>query len=260
MSDRIEFNDGLAYEQYMGVWSRAVGDIFLDWLSPPASIDWLDVGCGNGAFTELIVERCMPRSIAGIDPSDAQLDHARSRAALADARLLNCDAMALPFPDDSFDAAVMPLVIFFVPEPEVGVAEMARVVRPGGIVAAYAWDMPGRGFPYVAMIDELEVLGIEVPRPPSPHASRIEELERLWRSVGLTQVETRSITVQRTFADFEDCWTTVLDGSSFGALLAALPEADRRHIRHRLLMRFDTDAADPLTLTALANAVRGRTT
>src|SRR6185369_2343703 len=99
-----------------------------------------DVGCGSGAFTETIVERCAPSAVQGIDPSEAQLEFARTRPIEHVAQFRQGDAMAQPFPDGTFDVAVMALVIFFVPEPAKGVAEMRRVVAPGGMVAAYAWD------------------------------------------------------------------------------------------------------------------------
>jgi ubiquinone/menaquinone biosynthesis C-methylase UbiE len=76
---QIRFNDGAAYERMMGVWSRLAGEIFLDWLAPRPGLRWIDVGCGNGAFTELIVERCAPAEVQGIDPSDGQLAYARAR-------------------------------------------------------------------------------------------------------------------------------------------------------------------------------------
>src|SRR5207302_4560772 len=116
-----------------------------------SGLRWLDVGCGNGAFTETIVERCAPLSVDGVDPSAEQLAYARTRPASLIAQFKQGDAMALPFPDNVFDAIVMPLVIFFVPDPAKGVAEMARVVVPGGLVTAYSWDMFGGGFPYDAL-------------------------------------------------------------------------------------------------------------
>src|SRR4051812_24453230 len=77
----IRFEDGAAYERMMGTWSRLAGSVFLDWLAPHPGLRWLDVGCGNGAFTELIAQRCAPAAVDGIDPSDAQLAFARGRPA-----------------------------------------------------------------------------------------------------------------------------------------------------------------------------------
>jgi ubiquinone/menaquinone biosynthesis C-methylase UbiE len=135
---QIRFDDGAAYERMMGAWSRIAGGTFLDWIAPRPGLRWVDVGCGNGAFTELVVERCAPAEVHGIDPSEGQLKYARARPATRMAEFRQGDAMALPFPDNSFDLAVMALVIFFVPDPAKGVAEMVRVVSPGGTVAAHA--------------------------------------------------------------------------------------------------------------------------
>ena len=110
----IRFEDGAAYERMMGAWSRLAGDVFLDWLAPRKNLGWIDVGCGNGAFTELIVAKTAPREVQGIDPSDGQLNYARTRRGAEMAQFHKGDAMALPFPAASFDAAIMALVIFFV--------------------------------------------------------------------------------------------------------------------------------------------------
>jgi ubiquinone/menaquinone biosynthesis C-methylase UbiE len=114
---QIRFDDGAAYEQMMGIWSRLAGEIFLDWLALPAGLRWVDVGCGNGAFTELIVGRCSPVEVQGIDPSEGQLAFARTRPSSRVAKFHQGDAMALPFADGGFDAAVMALVLVFVPDP-----------------------------------------------------------------------------------------------------------------------------------------------
>src|SRR5438105_3557722 len=108
----VRFTDGAAYERYMGKWSQLAGQTFLEWLAPSKGLRWLDVGCGNGAFTEMLVNRCAPAQVHGLDPSKEQLAYARTRPASRVAQFHLGDAMALPFPDDTFDAAVMPLVIF----------------------------------------------------------------------------------------------------------------------------------------------------
>jgi SAM-dependent methyltransferase len=257
-TDHIRFNDGAAYERYMGKWSQLAGDTFLDWLAPQPGLRWLDVGCGNGAFTQLLVERCAPVSVQGIDPSEAQLAYARTRPVSRVAQFRQGDAMALPFPDDSFDAAVMPLVIFFVPDPARGVAEMTRVVRPGGIVTAYAWDMVGGGLPYEALLVEMRGLGVAVPVPPSPDASRMDAMRGLWTGAVLDAVETRQITVQRTFADFADYWTTILGGASVGPVLASMASEDLAVLKARMRARLPADATGRITCSAAANAVKGR--
>ena len=258
MSDQIRFDDGAAYERYMGVWSRYAGAAFLDWLAPKPGLRWIDVGCGNGAFTEMIVERCAPSAIQGIDPSEAQLVYARTQPAGRIAQYRQGDAMALPFADDSFDAAIMALVIFFVPEPAAGVAEMARVVCPGGSVSAYAWDMVGGGFPYDAMHVEMRAMGMTIPMPPSPSASRLEAMLELWTGAGLEAVETRPITVQRTFASFDDYWATILGGPSLAPKLATMSAADLAQLRDRMRARLPADATGRITYSARAHAVKGR--
>ena len=255
---QIRFDDGAAYERYMGKWSQLAGETFLDWLAPTSGLRWLDVGCGNGAFTEMLIERCEPVSVHGIDPSEGQLAYARTRPLSRVAQFRQGDAMALPFPDDMFDAVVMPLVIFFVPDPARGVAEMARVVCPGGTVTAYAWDMEGGGFPYEMLHEEMCGMGVEVPVPPSPDASRIDAMRDLWAGAGLESVETREITVERTFIDFEDYWKTILGGPSVGPQLAAMASPDLALLKTRMRARLPADATGRIIYNARANAVKGR--
>ena len=234
---QIRFEDGAAYERMMGVWSRIAGGIFLDWLAPRAGLRWVDIGCGSGAFSELLVERCAPAEVQGIDPSEAQLAFARTRPAARLAQFRQGDAMALPFPADSFDAAVMALVIFFVPEPAKGVAEMVRVVAPGGTIAAYAWDMLGAGYPGEAIRAELRAL---------------------WTGAGLDAIETREIAVQRSFADFDEFWAITSSGAAICSLVAAMPTADVERLKARVREGLPPDAAGHITYTARANAIKGR--
>ena len=257
-STPVRFEDGAGYERYMGVWSRFAGETFLDWLAPRPGLKWLDVGCGNGAFTSMLAGRCAPASLDGVDPAPGQLSFARARSDVGAAEFREGDAMALPYPDATFDAAVMPLVIFFVPEPARGVAEMTRVVRPGGIVAAYAWDIPGGGFPYEALREELGALNMAVPREPHPEASSLDNLKSLWIGAGLEAVETRAIPVQRTFADFEEYWAILKGGPSMGPSLAAMTPEAGDLLKSRLRTRLPVDAAGRITYGAMANAVAGR--
>jgi SAM-dependent methyltransferase len=254
----IRFDDGAAYEHAMGVWSRLAGEVFLDWLSPRAGQRWIDVGCGNGAFTELLVQRCAPSEIHGIDPSEAQLTFARTRPALSGATLQQGDAMALPYEAGRFDAATMALVIFFVPDPKQGVAEMKRVVARGGTIAAYAWDMRGGGFPFEPIWDEVGKAGRTPPLPPNVDISRMDALRGLWADAGLTSVETHAITVQRTYADFDEFWNTTTRSGALRAAFNDWPAGEVEKLKARVHARLPADGQGRITCPARANAVRGR--
>lgn len=253
----IRFLDGEAYERGMGVWSQMVGHIFLDWLAPKAGSRWVDIGCGNGAFTELLIARCAPAEVQAIDPSDGQLAFARTRKGVQAATFHQGDAMALPFVDDQFDAAVMALVLFFVPDPVKGVAEMVRVVRPGGLVCAYVWDIPGGGFPIEPIRAELARMGAPSAGPPRADISEIGALHTLWTDAGLEAVESRPISVQRVFVDFEDFWTTNLMVGGLGTRIAGMPPADIDRLKQGVQQRLPTDAEGAIIYHAWANAVRG---
>jgi ubiquinone/menaquinone biosynthesis C-methylase UbiE len=254
----IRFDDGAAYERMMGIWSRLVGDIFLDWLAPPPAWRWLDVGCGNGAFTQLLFERCAPAELQGIDPSEGQLAFARTRPVSRLAQFHLGDAMALPFAADKFDAAVMALVLVFVPEPTRGISEMVRVVRPGGTVATYMWDMLGGGFPLDAILVEMGTMGLAPPRPPRMEASRMQSLRDLWTSAGLEDVETREIVVHRTFVDFDEFWSINLNAPSIKPTVASMERADIETLKRRARARLSEDSNGRITHSARAHAIKGR--
>lgn len=257
MDSQIRFDDGAAYEAFMGRWSLLVGEPFLDWLAPSSGLRWIDVGCGNGAFTELLVERCGPSHVQGIDPSDAQLAFARTRLQGRPVSFDEGDAMALPYADGVFDAAVMALVIFFVPDPARGVAEMARVVRPGGSVSAYAWDILGGGFPFAALQAEMAALGTPPLWPPSVEASRLDAMTALWKGAGLVEVETRELVVERTYADFDAFWTIARSGPRLAPKVAGMSTVDVERLKARLRERLPADGDGSITYTASANAIKG---
>lgn len=250
-------DDGAAYERFMGIWSRLAGEAFLDWLTPPPGWRWIDIGCGTGAFTHVLVERCSPIDVTGIDPSAASLAFARARNIAPRAGFQQADALALPFPDNQFDAAVMALTISFVQNPARAVAEMARVVRPGGLVSAYMWDMAGGGFPAELVLAGMRAIGIPIAVPRGVEASRTETLRTLWRDAGLKAVRTAGLTPQREFTGFDDFWDTNILGASIRSGLATMSAADVALLKTRLRTRISGDDPGPVTSSARANAVMG---
>jgi hypothetical protein len=148
-------------------------------------------------------------------------------------------------------------VIFFVPEPAAGVAEMARVVRRGGLIASYAWDMEGGGFPLEPLLAEMRAMGVPPIRPPSFDASRMENLRTLWTDAGLDGIETRGITVQRTYSDFDDFWAIAQLGSSSRARIATMAPDEVERLKTNVRTRLAADHGRPITTSARANAIKG---
>lgn len=253
----IPFSDGAKYDEMMGPWSRSVGEIFLDWVNPAPALSWIDVGCGSGAFTALVVERCAPSAILGIDPSEGQLAFARSRS-LGVARFEVGDAMALPLGDASVDAAVAALVVHFMPDPQKGIAEMARVVRPGGVVATYAWDLRGGGFPYDAIHKEMRAIGSPPPDPPSLEASDAAVLRRLFAAAGLTGIEAREIAVTRTFASFDEYWRIATTSPRMAMVLAGLSPGDLAGLKAKVRASLPVASDGTVVPIGRANAIWGR--
>jgi len=165
--------------------------------------------------------------------------------------------MALPFEDDRFDVAVMALVIHFVPDPAKGIGELTRVVRPGGLVAAYVWDALGGRDPIEPILTEMRALGVTPALPPSVHASRMEALHGLWTDAGLEGIETRAITVQRSFDGFDNFWqVTTATGGPRPTL--ELMEADAiTELKERVRGRLPADGQGRITFGACANAIKG---
>ena len=141
---------GEAYDAYMGRWSRKIAPLFLDRIGAAGGLEWLDVGCGTGALTEAILSRASPSSVLGIDASDGFVERARQLVADPRASFVVADAQALPLESAGRDVAASALVLNFVPDRARALAEMRRVVRPGGRVGFLVWDYPGRGIEFMA--------------------------------------------------------------------------------------------------------------
>jgi ubiquinone/menaquinone biosynthesis C-methylase UbiE len=259
MNDNMKFfTDGEAYERLMGRWSRLIGESFLDWLALPKGHRCLDVGCGNGAFTEVLMARAAPASVVGLDPSDGQIAFARERAGAKMAEFRVGDAQALPFGDDSFDAAMMALVISFVPDPAKAVAEMARVVRPGGWVATYMWDITNGGLPIVPLYRAGKSLGLSTPVTANPAVSRREALEQLWQHAGLADIEAEAFRTNVAYADFDDFWDSNTASGPAGQWVRTMAPETREQLRARSREQLSTAADGSIRYEVFANAVKGR--
>ena len=253
------FSDGEAYERLMGRWSRLAGELFLDWLDVPANLRWLDVGCGNGAFTEALIARCAPLEVIGIDPSEGQISFAQTRPGARSAQFRIADAQALPFGDDRFDVAVMALVITFLSDPGKAVSEMARVVRPGGWVGTYMWDVPAGGTPVHPVYVAMESLGMPSPRPPGAEFSRRDTMLAFWKDAGLESIETQVIRIAVTYSDFDDFWdTNSAPVGPQGKAIQGMSQTVRAQLRARLREQMPGGPDGRISYESFANIVKGR--
>jgi SAM-dependent methyltransferase len=254
---------GDAYEPYVGRWSRAVAHQFLTWLAVLPGGRWLDVGCGTGALSEVILRETSPSEVVGIDPSAAYVAYARRRVTDPRARIDIADARTLPFSAGTFDAVVSGLVLNFVPEPTTAVAEMARVARTGGTVGAYVWDYAG-GMELMRRFWDAAVALDPAARALDEGARfaaicRPEGLAERFRAAGLRRVETRAIDVPTVFRDFADYWTPFLGGQGPAPGYAmSLSEEQRDALRERIRANLPFAADGTIPLTARAWAVRGQ--
>jgi SAM-dependent methyltransferase len=262
VSPASRWDDGGRYESYVGRWSRVVAHEFLLWLAVPAHADWLDVGCGTGALAQTILALAAPARVRGIDRSPDFIDFARMHTADPRASFAVGDAQALPEPDAVADVAVSALALNFVSRPELAVAELARVVRPGGIVAAYVWDYAGdmqlmRYFWDAAvMLNPADEALDEGKR--FPHFAA-DGLAQLFTQADLHQVETRAIDVPTVFSDFDDYWTPFLSGQGAApGYVMSLSEQQRIRLRELLRSRLPTANDGSIALIARAWAVKGQ--
>lgn len=259
VSDAWERGD--PYEQYVGRWSRQVAPLFLHWLGAPVGRRWLDVGCGTGALSAAILDKCAPLSVAGIDSSEGFLDSAR-RQLTGRATLYQGSATAIPLGNASVDLVVSGLVLNFISDQAAALAEMARVAAKGGIIGAYVWDYAGKmelmRFFWDAAV-ELDPSAKQLDEGVLFPLCRPDALTRLFASAGLEQIEVTAIDIATPFPGFEDYWQPFLGGQGPAPAYAmSLDEAARVRLRERLRERIPVFPDGSISMVARAWAVRAR--
>lgn len=248
------------YEYFMGRWSRLVARRFIQWLSPPTGLRWLDVGCGSGALSESIVKCCAPVELTAIDQSD-EFVRGLEESLGSVASLKVGDAIALPVEDDSVDFAVSGLVLNFIPEPIKALTEMRRVTGPDGTVAIYVWDYTDKMdflkefWDAVVKLDPTAATLHESHRFPG---STAKALTTLFENAGFVNIESAALDIVTPFRDFDDFWMPFLGGQGPApTYLMSLDESRRQKLREALIDCLPIQADGSITMGARAWAVKG---
>jgi len=248
---RVAFDDGDAYDRYMGRWSRAIGERFLAWLDRPAHESWLDVGCGTGAFTKLILARMAPRKIVGLDPSAAQVEHAKRTVTAPQAEFREGSASDLPFATGEFDVVVSALAIHFFPDRPKAFQEMLRVTRAGGVIAGYTWRKTPTDLdaPYGPLARAVTEVAGDVKTSAVVPEAMPEGLRAALIAEGYADIDVTTIEATQTFRDFEDYWSSQTGTFPHPVATSALALGDRERERVRDILRAALPAAADGTIT-----------
>ena len=252
---RSFITSGDAYDAFMGRYSRLLAVPFVEWVGVTSGQSVLDVGCGPGALTDALVQRLGASAVSAFDPSPPFVAECARRYPGVDVR--NGRAEAIPFDDEQFDAAIAQLVLHFVTAPSDAAAEMRRVVRPGGSVAACVWDFEEG----MQMLRHFWDAAMEVDTAAPDEAKtmrfgRAGEVAELFQAAGLVDIEETTISVKATYANFDELWSGFLAGiGPAGAYCNSLTDAQRVGLRAELFTRVGSPAGE-FSLDAAARCAK----
>ena len=243
----------------MGCWSRAAGEAFLDWVGSRSGARWLEVGCGTGVLTQLILDKAAPESLVAIDPAAAQIQHARPRSLADRVSFRVADAHALPFEEATFDVVASGLVLNFIHDQARALLEMRRVAVRGGIVTGYVWDFAAELSPSWPLRVGLREMGVDVPQVPGVDGSGVDGLRALFEQAGFEQISLGSIDATVTFPNFEAFWQSQTQSyTPTGKLVAALKGGERLRVSANVRSTLPKRSDGQIEYSARASAVKAR--
>jgi ubiquinone/menaquinone biosynthesis C-methylase UbiE len=242
-----------AYDRFMGRYSVRLAPQLADFAGVHPGQKVADIGCGPGALTSELVDRVGPTNVFAVDPSEPFVAAVRERFPSVDVQL--AAAEQLPFPDRVFDAALAQLVVHFMSDPVAGLAEMARVVRNDGVVAACVWDHAGEHGPLSVLWQAARELDPTVADESRRAGARAGHLAELFVNAGLRDVEATVLVATVTHASFDDWWEPFTLGvGPAGAYVAGLDVKRRAELRERCR---DLLRTAPFEVAARAWTARG---
>ncbi|WP_192254080.1 class I SAM-dependent methyltransferase [Mesorhizobium silamurunense] len=263
MASIFTVHEASGYEQLMGRWSRRLAPKFIDFAGVAGGEKILDVGCGTGSLTFELVKSADLAEIQAIDFSPVFVQAAKERNTDPRITFQQADATALPFADDMFDRALALLVLHFVPDTGKAVAEMRRVVRPGGVVAAVVWDHLG-GMPGMRMmIDTVAALSESGRQMRNRYCfqpmMQPGEMKRTFVEQGLADVTETELMIRMDYENFNDYWAPIGAGEGpLGKYMTTLDAAERQRVEAAVRDAYQAGRSDgPRSFANVAWACRG---
>ncbi|MCQ1776541.1 class I SAM-dependent methyltransferase [Neorhizobium galegae] len=263
MTSSFNVRKAAGYEQLMGRWSQRLAPQLIDFAGLQDGEKALDVGCGTGSLTFALPKAANLSEIAAIDYSPVFVEEAIRRNTDPRIRISQADACALPFEDGYFDRAMALLVLHFVPEADKALAEMRRVVRPGGVVAATVWDHLG-GMPAMRMMwDTVSMLDDNARQMRSHHffqpMMQPGEMKDSFLRRGLIDVAEVSLMIRMDFQSFDDYWAPIAAGEGpLGKYVDSLEPALRAKTDAAVRAAYEAGKPDgPRSFVSVAWACRG---
>jgi SAM-dependent methyltransferase len=242
-----------AYDRFMGRYSVPLAPRLADLAGVAEGDRALDVGCGPGALTAELVRRLGAASVTAVDPSESFVAACRERN--PGVEVLQAAAEALPFPGGTFDVAAAQLVVHFMPEPVTGLRELARVLRPGGTVAACVWDHAGGQGPLSVFWTAARRLDPDVDDESRLPGTAAGQLGTLFAEAGLGDIHETVLAVDVEHATFDDWWEPFMLGvGPAGVYAAGLDAAALARLRDACR---ELIPDEPFVLDARAWAARG---
>lgn len=242
-----------AYDRFMGRYSVLLAPKLAEFAGVRPGQRVLDVGCGPGSLTAELVRHVGAVNVAAVDPSESFVAAARGRN--PGVEVVRASAETMPFSSGSFDAAIAQLVVHFMTDPIAGLAEMARVTRRDGVVAACVWDHAGGQGPLGLFWDEARALDPDVDDESLLAGAREGHLAELFETAGLNDIVSSSLSVSLEHETFEEWWEPFTNGvGPAGSYVASLDPARQAELREACRRRLPTGSFE---VTALAWAARG---
>ncbi|MBZ9849867.1 class I SAM-dependent methyltransferase [Mesorhizobium sp. CA14] len=263
MTSSFTVHAASGYEQLMGRWSRRLAPKFIDFAGLAGGEKILDVGCGTGSLTFELAKSGDLAEIQAIDFSPVFVAAAKERNTDPRVTIQQADATALPFADNAFDRALALLVLHFVPEAGKAVAEMRRVTRPGGVVAAVVWDHYGGMTGMRMIIDTVAALSESGRQMRSRYCfqpmMQPGEMKRTFVEQGLVDVAEAELMIRMDYADFDDFWAPIGAGEGpLGKYIAMLDAAEQKRVEAAVRDAYQAGRPDgPRSFANVAWACRG---